>query len=357
MFLSVTPGTQLSLADVHNFLALPNGASFSPNDPADLLISMFTLPKVCIRLELYDKAEEFLHFGQQYAIASKGGNLKDAQPEAVRIFDRVTANPLETFYTAYFGHYAPKRPPAKGKNTGNRKSSKYCRYPGCPRPYGHTASQCYFRQAMDAAAATYVPQRDAHTGGKKKCVNLPSEWTFLTTATLGNIPLSNPGLLDFPLESSPKRTSALYDRFQIHPSPLRERIAVWRRHLQNFPNQKLAQYVLRGICEGVPLGITTETEPWSSIKVCRKMSTKPSPQNSFIEQEIESEIQAGRMVGPFSTPPFPNFVVNPIFAVPKNNDPDCHTFRRIDHLSHPKGHSVNDHIDKENFPIIFPTID
>ena len=63
------------------------------------------------------------------------------------------------------------------------------------------------------------------------------------------------------------------------------------------------------------------------------------------------------MSGPFDQPPFKNFICNPIFAVPKNKDPNCDTFRRIDHLSHPKHQSVNDGIDKTNFPVKFPTID
>ena len=46
-----------------------------------------------------------------------------------------------------------------------------------------------------------------------------------------------------------------------------------------------------------------------------------------------------------------------MFAIPKNNDPWCNTFRRIDHLSHPSEQSVNDCILKEDFPVSFVTID
>ena len=57
--------------------------------------------------------------------------------------------------------------------------------------------------------------------------------------------------------------------------------------------------------------------------------------------KLRKECEAGRIVGPFSTPPFPNFRCSPLGIVPKKVPSE---FRMIHHLSYPKGSSVNDFI-------------
>lgn len=72
----------------------------------------------------------------------------------------------------------------------------------------------------------------------------------------------------------------------------------------------------------------------------------PNLQSALERPEITSaklrkECEAGRIVGPFSTPPFPNFRCSPLGIVPKKVPSE---FRMIHHLSYPKGSSVNDFI-------------
>ena len=57
--------------------------------------------------------------------------------------------------------------------------------------------------------------------------------------------------------------------------------------------------------------------------------------------KLHQECDAGRIVGPFSTPPFLNFRCSPLGLVPKK---DPSEFRMIHHLSYSKGSSVNDFI-------------
>ena len=57
--------------------------------------------------------------------------------------------------------------------------------------------------------------------------------------------------------------------------------------------------------------------------------------------KLRKEGDAGRILGPFSTPTFPNFCCSPLGIVPKK---DPSEFRLIHHLSYPKGSSVNDFI-------------
>ena len=68
---------------------------------------------------------------------------------------------------------------------------------------------------------------------------------------------------------------------------------------------------------------------------------------------IRKEIAAGFTRGPFSRPPLPNLVVNPLSARPK---PDG-SVRLILDLSQPAGGSVNDTIDPDCFLVQYSSID
>ena len=72
-----------------------------------------------------------------------------------------------------------------------------------------------------------------------------------------------------------------------------------------------------------------------------------------ISNYLEAECRAGHTVGPFFFPPLPNFVVNPLGAVPKKRSGK---WRLIMHLSHPPGSSVNDGIDNAHFPLRYSTV-
>ena len=57
--------------------------------------------------------------------------------------------------------------------------------------------------------------------------------------------------------------------------------------------------------------------------------------------KLHKECDVGRIVGPFTAPPFPNFRRSPLGIVPKK---DPSEFRLTHHLSNPKGSSANDFI-------------
>ena len=72
-----------------------------------------------------------------------------------------------------------------------------------------------------------------------------------------------------------------------------------------------------------------------------------------LQQKIQIEIDAGRVVGPFQEPPFPKCQVSPLGLVPKKSG----DFRIIQHLSAPEGSSVNDGIPKEFCSVQYQNID
>ena len=65
-----------------------------------------------------------------------------------------------------------------------------------------------------------------------------------------------------------------------------------------------------------------------------------------MKAKLVSELQAGRIAGPFQTLPHPDLKISPLGVVPKRQEGQ---FRLIHHLSHPRasGLSVNDGIPKE----------
>ncbi|KAM4031882.1 LOW QUALITY PROTEIN: uncharacterized protein ACNLHF_019259 [Anomaloglossus baeobatrachus] len=71
-------------------------------------------------------------------------------------------------------------------------------------------------------------------------------------------------------------------------------------------------------------------------------------------QTLESELSAGRIRGPFSSPPFFNLRVSPLGVVPKK---EPGKFRLIQHLSHPKGSSVNDGISEADATVTYVSFD
>ena len=75
---------------------------------------------------------------------------------------------------------------------------------------------------------------------------------------------------------------------------------------------------------------------------------------TVINDKIRKECEAGRISGPFDTPPYPIYRISPLGVVPKKNPGE---FRLIHHLSYPKGFSINDGISSENSTVSYATID
>jgi hypothetical protein len=110
--------------------------------------------------------------------------------------------------------------------------------------------------------------------------------------------------------------------------------AVWAKKLQDHPDQSFANQLLQYIDTGVPLlykgPILKQIFPnWKSLE--------------FDEEKVQTcmlyDVSKGWRVGPFSEPPFPNFVGSPMGAIYKPSKT-----RLIHDLSWPPGNSVNAYI-------------
>ena len=73
----------------------------------------------------------------------------------------------------------------------------------------------------------------------------------------------------------------------------------------------------------------------------------------MVTDKFHKEIEAGRVAGPFSAPPFDNFVVSPLGIVPKKAPNE---FRFIQHLSYPHENSVNSRIPVDFSSVLYASI-
>jgi len=79
-----------------------------------------------------------------------------------------------------------------------------------------------------------------------------------------------------------------------------------------------------------------------------------SSQFPIIQERIQSELETGKIAGPFKTAPFHNLFLSPIYAVPKKTPGK---YRIIHDLSHPIGSAVNEGIPREFSSVSYANID
>ena len=118
--------------------------------------------------------------------------------------------------------------------------------------------------------------------------------------------------------------------------------------LLGHPDKALVDFILKGFAFGFNLGfrgVMNET-PLKNNK-----SARDNPEK--VSKAIAKEVERGHTAGPFPYPPFPHCHVSPIGAAPKP-DGSC---RLLLDLSQPTGESVNDAINKNEFPCKYTHFD
>ena len=76
---------------------------------------------------------------------------------------------------------------------------------------------------------------------------------------------------------------------------------------------------------------------------------------SVVDSYLQAEVSAGRVAGPFPTPPFPSLHISHFGVILKNNQ--AGKWQLILDLLSPEGHSVNDGIPKTPFTVQHVSID
>ena len=129
-------------------------------------------------------------------------------------------------------------------------------------------------------------------------------------------------------------------------SPLRNNF--WFENMANCPDLDLKNQVFNRLISGVDIGCTGPpsggTFPnWPSADELSDDVTK----------SINANLALGRVVGPWTSPPIPQFVSSPLGAFRKPSG----KVRVIHDLSFPPGQSINDFIDPEAFSLQYVTVD
>lgn len=125
-----------------------------------------------------------------------------------------------------------------------------------------------------------------------------------------------------------------------------------QHELGSYPDQTQVDYVISGLTNGFHLGF----DPLAvSLKSENKNMPSASLQPSVIDQYLLTELDKGRVAGPFAIAPIPNLHVSRFGIIPKKYQPG--KWRLILDLSSPLGHSVNDGIPKEPFSVQYMKVD
>lgn len=79
-----------------------------------------------------------------------------------------------------------------------------------------------------------------------------------------------------------------------------------------YPNQQKASLLIKGFSEGFNL------PPFEGLGCSLNNNLKSANEfHNVVREKLTKEVRAGRMEGPFESPPFLNFRVSPVGVVPK----------------------------------------
>ena len=134
-------------------------------------------------------------------------------------------------------------------------------------------------------------------------------------------------------------------------NPIFASISTPLRLLANHPDQDFAQFIVRGIREGFPIGV----DPTASFVSARRNMSSALENPQVIEEYLSKEVTAGNIFGPFSPSALPEVHINRFGVIPKKHQPG--RWHLITELSHHEGTSVNDAIDCALCSLTYTTVD
>ncbi|PPR04749.1 hypothetical protein CVT24_006895 [Panaeolus cyanescens] len=121
----------------------------------------------------------------------------------------------------------------------------------------------------------------------------------------------------------------------------------WAYYLKDYPDTKFVNSVLNIIRRGANIGFSGVFS--SSTRAPNLPSAFDHPE--FLDSAVDKLVSNGQVIGPFSEPPFRIFRTSPIGSITRKRNPAKR--RMINHLSWPKGSSVNDGIPDDQATISY----
>ena len=125
-------------------------------------------------------------------------------------------------------------------------------------------------------------------------------------------------------------------------------IKAMQKLLSNHPNRKQVDYVITGLKEGFDIGYVG-----GELRDAYRNNKSARDNASKVNAAIMECLREKTLTGPFEQKPMPHVHCSPIGAAEKSSG----AVRVILDLSSPKGASVNDFINKEDFPVKYSSFD
>lgn len=186
-------------------------------------------------------------------------------------------------------------------------------------------------------------------------------WPPLLLATLGDTPAPRASCFDTKgMYVYTAHLVALEGHVSPSPSPVPPCLRTvqtplcanhWAKSLSGHPDRQLVAVIMRGITQGFRIGYRRGGPLRSTLRNMSSVMATPYP----VQQFLDSECAAGRMVGPLPRQGFLNIHVSRLGVIPKSHQPG--RWRVILDLSHPDGASVNDGIDTALCSLAYTTVD
>ena len=134
---------------------------------------------------------------------------------------------------------------------------------------------------------------------------------------------------------------SLISRTPLHAFTLMDELAT-------HPNQNFVHELIHNIQHGCSIGYNGP-----QFSHCSKNLPSAYQQPLILDNTLLQECNAGRILGPFDTPPLPDFRCSGLGLVPKHDG----GWRTIYHLSAPHGNSINDYINPEDYTLSYCSVD
>ena len=130
-------------------------------------------------------------------------------------------------------------------------------------------------------------------------------------------------------------------------SPLNQQF--WLDNFSKCPDKELRETVFSGLQQGVDIAC-------HGLDQGGIYPNWPSVHEFYqdVNDSVYSNLSIGRVVGPWTSPPCPEFISSPLGAFKRAINGKVRT---IHDLSFPPGGAVNDHIDPEQFSLEYVTVD
>ena len=121
--------------------------------------------------------------------------------------------------------------------------------------------------------------------------------------------------------------------------------------LAGHPDRQAVAYVLAGLQHGFRLGF----QPARRLRAAKKNKPSAFQNPMVIDDYLANEVLRCRVAGPFQSVPLPNLQISSFGVIPKKGQPG--KWRLIVDLSSPRGSSVNDGINSDEFSMHYVKLD